>query len=180
LKHFTSPDFWALLAESFGAGSVRTPNTPKFFRRSRRPTRRCTRRAAVRWLGTEVAYVSPSSSASRQLHFAPSELYRRSRQLPCRSGAGAFGRRAGERPIRWADAGKFASLHGYSDNRLMTTAGKHIVKDFETLPDAEKREVLVRLLTISNNIEYPEIADDELLGAADQLFLEYERRETGK
>jgi len=62
----------------------------------------------------------------------------------------------------------------------MTSSGKHIVDDFEALPDGEKREVLARILNISRNIEYPEVADEELVAAADQLFLEYDRRETEK
>ncbi len=57
----------------------------------------------------------------------------------------------------------------------MTATGKHIVEDFETLPDNEKREVLANLLRISRSIEYPEISDEELLAAADQVFLEYDR-----
>ena len=59
----------------------------------------------------------------------------------------------------------------------MTAAGRHLVEDFETLPDAEKREVLADLLRISRTIEYPEISDEELLAAANQVFLEYDRRE---
>ena len=38
-----------------------------------RPTRRCTRRGAARWPGTEVAYFLASCMASRQLQFAPAE-----------------------------------------------------------------------------------------------------------
>jgi len=62
----------------------------------------------------------------------------------------------------------------------MTSTGKHIVDDFEALPDGEKREVLVRILTISKDIDYPEIGDEELLAAADQVFLDYDRREAEK
>ena len=60
----------------------------------------------------------------------------------------------------------------------MTTAGKQILDSFEHLPDAEKREVLTNLLRISRAIEYPEISDDELVGSADVVFLEYDRRES--
>ncbi len=35
-------------------------------------TRRCTRRGAVRWLGTEVAFLLATCTASRPLQFAPS------------------------------------------------------------------------------------------------------------
>lgn len=59
----------------------------------------------------------------------------------------------------------------------MTAAGKHIVEDFVSLPDAEKREVLANLLHVSRDIEYPTVADDELVAAADALFLDYDGRE---
>ena len=60
----------------------------------------------------------------------------------------------------------------------MTTAGKHIVDDFASLPDPEKREVLADLLRISRDIEYPEVPDDERVASADALLLEYNRRES--
>lgn len=61
--------------------------------------------------------------------------------------------------------------------RAMTAAGKHIVEDFESLPDLEKREVLANLLRISRDIDYPEVVDEELVGAADAVFLVYDRLE---
>lgn len=62
----------------------------------------------------------------------------------------------------------------------MTAAGKHIVDDFESLPDGEKREVLANLLRISRSIEYPEISDEELLASANAVFLEYDRQESNE
>jgi hypothetical protein len=59
----------------------------------------------------------------------------------------------------------------------MTAVGKHIVEDFESLPDIEKREVLSNLLRLSRGIEYPELSDEERLAAADAVFLEYDRAE---
>lgn len=59
----------------------------------------------------------------------------------------------------------------------MTAAGKHIVQDFESLPDSEKREVLANLLRISREIEYPAIADEDLIASADAIFADYDRRE---
>lgn len=48
---------------------------------------------------------------------------------------------SGKSPIRWA-ALEFAP-HGHNLHTLfMTAAGKHILEDFESLPDLEKREVL--------------------------------------
>ena len=62
----------------------------------------------------------------------------------------------------------------------MTAAGKHIVDDFESLPDGEKREVLANLLRISRSIEYPEISDEELLASANAVFLEYDGQESNE
>ena len=59
----------------------------------------------------------------------------------------------------------------------MTAVGKHIVEDFESLPDVEKREVLSNLLRLSRTIDYPELPDEETLAAADAVFLEYDRAE---
>ena len=59
----------------------------------------------------------------------------------------------------------------------MTAAGKHIVDDFTSLPDSEKREVLANLLRISRSIDYPNVSDEELVASADALFVEYDRRE---
>ena len=61
----------------------------------------------------------------------------------------------------------------------MTADAKHLVDEFEALPDPSKREVLSRLLRSARGIDYPEIGDDELTAAADEVFLEYDRRESG-
>jgi len=62
----------------------------------------------------------------------------------------------------------------------MITAGRHIIEDFETLPDPEKREVLANLLRISRTIDYPEVSDNELVASADGVFAEYDRTEAEK
>ena len=59
----------------------------------------------------------------------------------------------------------------------MTAQGKHIIEEFETLPDSSKREVLAELIRTARFIEYPQVSEDELLSAADEIFLEYDRRE---
>jgi len=64
-----------------------------------------------------------------------------------------------------------------SDNPIMTAAGKHIVDDFASLPDSEKREVLANLLRMSRSIDYPDVSAEELVASADALFLEYDQRE---
>jgi hypothetical protein len=41
----------------------------------------------------------------------------------------------------------------------------------------QAREVLAELLRTSREIHYPAVSDDELLLTADDIFLEYDRRE---
>jgi hypothetical protein len=60
----------------------------------------------------------------------------------------------------------------------MTAEAKHIVEDFRALPDATKREVLAELVRISARIDYPAMSDDELLAAANEIFVAYDERET--
>jgi hypothetical protein len=45
------------------------------------------------------------------------------------------------------------------------------------LPDQEKRDVLPELIRMARHIDYPAVSDDELLAAANEVFLEYDRRE---
>jgi|GEM_PF-644825 len=59
----------------------------------------------------------------------------------------------------------------------MTAAGEHIVEDFQSLPDPEKIEVLSNLLRISRGIDYPEVSEEELVSAAEAVFLAYDERE---
>jgi hypothetical protein len=61
----------------------------------------------------------------------------------------------------------------------MTAEAKHIVEDFEALPDTAKREVLAELVRISGRIDYPSVSDDELISAANDIFLAYDEREDG-
>jgi hypothetical protein len=73
---------------------------------------------------------------------------------------------------------EIAQIARDSDNSDLTTAGRQIVEEFDALPDEEKREVLVNLIKIYREIEYPVATDAELLTIADSLFLEYDRRES--
>lgn len=59
----------------------------------------------------------------------------------------------------------------------MTADARHIIEDFEALPDGEKQEVLAQLLRIARDIEYEDTAEDDLTAAADEIFLDYDRRE---
>ena len=62
----------------------------------------------------------------------------------------------------------------------MTVEGKHLIDDFQALPDSAKREVLAELVRISKYIDYPAISDDELTSAANEVFLSYDEREEAK
>jgi predicted HAD superfamily phosphohydrolase len=56
----------------------------------------------------------------------------------------------------------------------VTAQAKHIIDEFLALPDEEKREVLAQLVRTAPS---PTLSDEELLSAADEIFLGYERRE---
>ncbi len=58
----------------------------------------------------------------------------------------------------------------------MTHPAEKIIESFDTLTDAEKREVLTVLLRKS--IASDPMTDDEFLTAADQVFLDLDLRET--
>ena len=59
----------------------------------------------------------------------------------------------------------------------MTAEAKHLIEDFEKLSDLEKREVLAELLHAAQLLEYPPTTEDELVSTANEVFLEYDRRE---
>lgn len=59
----------------------------------------------------------------------------------------------------------------------MTAEAKHLIEEFGALPEPTKREVLAELLRISRNLDYPEMGDDELTAAANEVFLAYDERE---
>ena len=60
----------------------------------------------------------------------------------------------------------------------MTAEAQNVIATFETLPDEEKREVLAKLMRMAGQLEYPEVSDDALVAIADDLFREYDRRES--
>jgi hypothetical protein len=62
----------------------------------------------------------------------------------------------------------------------MTVEGKHLIEDFQALPDAAKREVLAELVRLSKSIDYPAMSDDELISAANDVFLGYDERENSE
>jgi len=62
----------------------------------------------------------------------------------------------------------------------VTAEAKHIIDDFGALPDLAKREVLAELLRISRHLDYPAMSDEELLSAADDVFVGYDRQESNE
>ena len=62
----------------------------------------------------------------------------------------------------------------------MTAEAKHLLEEFGALPDPTKREVLAELLRVSKYLDYPEMSDEELTSAANDVFLAYDEREAGE
>lgn len=59
----------------------------------------------------------------------------------------------------------------------MSAEARHLIEGFEALPDPAKREVLAELVRISRHIDYPEMSEEELISAANDLFVTYDERE---
>lgn len=59
----------------------------------------------------------------------------------------------------------------------MTAEAKHLIDEFGALPEPTKREVLAELLRMSRDLDYPQMGDDELTAAANDVFLAYDERE---
>ena len=58
----------------------------------------------------------------------------------------------------------------------MTNAAKQLLDSFEALHEQEKHEVLSQLLRRLMDKPYSSLSDEELTGAADLLFQDYDRR----
>lgn len=59
----------------------------------------------------------------------------------------------------------------------MTNAARQLIDSFEALPEQDKHEVLSQLLRRLVESPYHTPSDEELIGAADMIFQEYDRRE---
>ena len=59
----------------------------------------------------------------------------------------------------------------------MGDAARHLLKSFEALSEADRREVLEQLLRRAAELPYAFPSDQELLQAADSAFQEYDRLE---
>ena len=59
----------------------------------------------------------------------------------------------------------------------MTTAVRDLLQSFAALPDPEKHELASEILRWSARTAHPALEDDELLGAADGIFLALDQQE---
>lgn len=59
----------------------------------------------------------------------------------------------------------------------MGDAARHLLESFDVLSEAARREVLEQLLRCAAELTYSFPINEELVGAADVAFQEYDRRE---
>ena len=59
----------------------------------------------------------------------------------------------------------------------MTEAAQRFLRSFKALPQADQHDVLVSLLRLPIEAEYPAPTDDELVQVAEQVFLALDEAE---
>ena len=59
----------------------------------------------------------------------------------------------------------------------MTGEAQNILRSFELLPDVDKREVASAIIRRSLELDVPPLSDDDLVSAADELFLKLDQEE---
>ena len=59
----------------------------------------------------------------------------------------------------------------------MTNAAQDFLRSFKALPPSDQHDVLVQLLREPIEASYEAPSDDQLVAAADLVFLEYDRAE---
>ena len=60
----------------------------------------------------------------------------------------------------------------------MTRSVEELLNSFEKLPEAEKRELLSEIIKRSLSLDLPQVSDDSLIVAADQVFLQLDKDES--
>lgn len=60
----------------------------------------------------------------------------------------------------------------------MTKAAQRLIHSFETLPEEDRRSVVVEILRLTVVEDHPPLDEAELVLAADQVFLDLDRRES--
>ncbi len=71
-----------------------------------------------------------------------------------------------------------SSYNECQDVYAMTESVQQLLKSFEQLPEAEKRELASEIIRRSLTLGLPELSDEALLLAADQIFLGLDREES--
>jgi hypothetical protein len=59
----------------------------------------------------------------------------------------------------------------------MTAQVRNFLESFDTLSDFDKRELAAEILKRSQMLDSPPLSDEQLIGAAEETFLELDRRE---
>ena len=59
----------------------------------------------------------------------------------------------------------------------MSTATLSILESFNQLPEPEKRELAAEIIRWTANLDFPPLTDEDLVIAADELFIELDRAE---
>lgn len=62
----------------------------------------------------------------------------------------------------------------------MTEAAQRLLRSFRALSQADQHDVLVSLLRLPIEAEYEPPADEELMAAADDVFRELDKAESGQ
>ena len=60
----------------------------------------------------------------------------------------------------------------------MTRSVEELLNSFEKLPEAEKRELVSEIIKRSLSLDLPQVSDDSLIVAADQVFLRLDKDES--
>ena len=66
----------------------------------------------------------------------------------------------------------------YTTGDLDMSRSQHILYSFESLPEAERREVAAEIIRRTINLDLPPLTDEELALNAEELFLDLDERES--
>lgn len=59
----------------------------------------------------------------------------------------------------------------------MSISASEVIKSFDALPDAARREVALEILRRTRDFDFPPLTDDDLITNAETIFLELDQRE---
>ena len=60
----------------------------------------------------------------------------------------------------------------------MTRSVEELLNSFEKLPEAEKRELVSEIIKRSRSLDLPQLSDNSLIVAADEVFLQLDKDES--